>query len=192
MNLPNKLTMTRIFMTPLFAAMFYLTMIPGNFLIAAGVFALAAFTDFLDGNIARKRNMVTDFGKFLDSIADKILVSTALIVLLVPPTGVTIYYWHASLLVAVIIAREFIISGFRLVAAKKNVVIAADKSGKVKTFFTDLTILFTLVTAFISPEFGVLNIVAYAALCVSTLLTIISGAEYLVKNRQLLSSDDNK
>lgn len=191
MNLPNKLTMTRIFMTPLFAAVFYLTIIPGNFYIAAGVFALASFTDFLDGNIARKRNMVTDFGKFLDSIADKILVSTALILLLVPPTGVVIYYWHAALLVALIIAREFIISGFRLVAANKNVVIAADKSGKIKTFFTDITILFTLVVAGISPGgIGALNIAAYVALCISALLTVVSGAEYLVKNKNLLSSND--
>lgn len=191
MNLPNKLTMTRIFMTPLFAAVFYLTIIPGNFYIAAGVFALASFTDFFDGNIARKRNMVTDFGKFLDSIADKILVSTALILLLVPPTGVVIYYWHAALLVALIIAREFIISGFRLVAANKNVVIAADKSGKIKTFFTDITILFTLIVAGISPDgIGALNIAAYVALCISALLTVVSGAEYLVKNKNLLSSND--
>ena len=82
MNLPNKLTILRIIMIPIFVAVFYVTAIPYNFIISAGIFALAAFTDFLDGYIARKYNLVTSFGKFLDPLADKVLVSTALIVML--------------------------------------------------------------------------------------------------------------
>ena len=124
MNLPNKLTILRIIMIPIFVAVFYVTAIPYNFIISAGIFALAAFTDFLDGYIARKYNLVTSFGKFLDPIADKVLVSTALIVMLCPPAGVAIAPWHASILVATILARELIVSGFRLVAAGKSIVIA--------------------------------------------------------------------
>ena len=189
MNLPNKLTLLRIFMIPVFVAIFYLRVIPYNFCISAGVFALAALTDFLDGYIARKYNLVTDMGKFLDPIADKVLVSTALILVLVPPQGITILPWYASIMVAVILARELIISGFRLVAAGKNQVISADKSGKIKTFFTDLAILLILVSADITPyTFDLLNILGTVALEISTLLTIYSGVECLVKNRGVLKS----
>ena len=120
---------------------------------------------------------------FLDPIADKVLVSTALIIMLVPPVGVQILPWYASLMVAVILARELIISGFRLVAAGKGQVIAADKSGKLKTFFTDIAIAFILVGASITPNlFDTVNIIGLVLLGISTLLTIISGVECLVKN----------
>lgn len=182
MNLPNKLTLLRIFMIPLFVAIFYITAIPYNFLIAGVIFALASITDFLDGYIARKYNLVTDFGKFLDPIADKVLVSTALIVLVAPPIslGYAILPWYAGILVAVILARELIISGFRLVAAGKNKVIAADKSGKLKTFFTDITLLFILCTA----NFNVYSLYAIGTvlLIISTALTVYSGIECIVKN----------
>ena len=187
MNLPNKISITRICLIPVFVVAFYLTVIPYNFIIAAVIFTIAAFTDFLDGYIARKYNMVSDFGKFLDPIADKVLVSTALILVLVPPTGVVMLPWYASVMVAVILARELIISGFRLVAAGKNVVIAADWSGKIKTFVTDVAIVAILVFAQISPTaFTVWNIVGTALLGLSTLLTIISGVECIVKNRAVL------
>ena len=127
MNLPNKLTILRIVMIPIFVVCFYVTAIPVNFVISAVIFALAAAPDFLDGYIARKYNLVTDFGKFLDPIADKVLVSTALIVLL------GVLPWYSAIMVALIMARELIVSGFRLVAAGKGMVIAADKSGKIKT-----------------------------------------------------------
>lgn len=190
MNLPNKLTILRIFMIPVFVAVFYLTVIPYNFIISAGIFALAAATDFLDGYIARKYNLVTSFGKFLDPIADKVLVSTALIVMLCPPTGIAIVPWHASILVAIILARELIVSGFRLVAAGKSIVIAADKSGKIKTFLTDVTIVVMLVGAQITPtEFDLVNIIGYALLALSTLLTITSGIECIVKNSSVLKDN---
>ncbi len=187
MNLPNKLTILRIIMIPIFVACYYLTVIPYNFIISAVIFALASVTDFLDGYIARKYNLVTDFGKFLDPIADKVLVSTALIVLLVPPVGIILLPWYCAIFVAVIIARELIISGFRLVAAGKGKVIAADKSGKLKTFFTDLSILFLLITAEITPTvFDVTNIIGVVLLGVSALLTIVSGTECIIKNISVL------
>lgn len=186
MNLPNKLTILRICMIPLFVLTFYLTVIPFNFIISAVIFVLASITDFLDGYIARKNNLVTDFGKFLDPIADKVLVSTALIILLVPPINVTILPWYSSIMVALIIARELMISGFRLVAAGKGKVIAADKSGKIKTFITDIAITYILVVA--QFNIFILNLIGVILLAISTLLTIISGIECLVKNKQIIQS----
>ncbi len=187
MNLPNKLTIIRILMIPLFVVCFYLTVIPYNFVISAGIFALAALTDYLDGYLARKYNQVTDMGKFLDPIADKVLVATALIIVLVPPQNVQILPWYASILTAVILARELVISGFRLVAAGKGLVISADKSGKLKTFFTDIALIFILVSGQITPSlFDITNWIGTALLGVSTLLTVYSGVECLVKNKNVL------
>ncbi len=186
MNLPNKLTILRIIMIPIFVALFYITAIPYNYAISAGVFALAAFTDFLDGYIARKYNLVTNLGKFLDPIADKVLVSTALIIMLLPIGGTVILPWYASIAVAVIIARELMISGFRIVAASKGLVLAADKTGKIKTFFQDISILVLLVGASFEGLYSIVNIIGLALLGISALLTIISGTEYIVKNISVL------
>lgn len=187
MNLPNKLTILRILMIPLFVAIYYIAAIPFNFSIAAAIFALAAFTDFLDGYIARKYNIVTDLGKFLDPIADKVLVASALIIMLVPIGGVVILPDYAGIAVAVILARELVVSGFRMVAASKGMVIAADKSGKIKTFITDIAIFVLLIAADITPVlYGWANIVGLALLGLATVLTIISGVECIVKNRAVL------
>ena len=192
MNLPNRLTLARIIMIPVFVVFYYLTAINGNFYISAGIFAIAAFTDFLDGYIARKYNLVTNLGKFLDPIADKVLVSTALILLLVPPKGIVIMPWYASVFVAIILARELIVSGFRLVAAGKGQVISADKSGKLKTFITDLSIILLLISAGIEPleTINTVNLIGFIMLGVSTLLTIVSGIIMIVKNSSVLR--DNK
>ncbi len=192
MNLPNKITLSRIFMIPVFAVVFYLDILPFNFVIAAGVFALASFTDFLDGAIARKRNLVTAFGKFLDPIADKVLVSTALIILLVPPKGVSVFALEEfnipaflpAICVSLILARELIISGFRLVAVTNGKVIAADKSGKIKTFFTDVAIVWILV--FMDFSLLYLKLVGFILLVISTLLTVYSGLECIVKNKEVI------
>lgn len=187
MNTPNKLTILRILMIPIFVALFYITAIPCNFIISAVIFIIAAATDFLDGYIARKYKLVTNFGKFLDPIADKVLVSTALIVMLVPPLGIQILPWYASIMVSLILARELIISGFRLVAAGQGQVIAADKSGKLKTFFTDISIVAILVFAQITPlVFDITNIIGVILLGISTLLTVVSGVECIVKNKAVL------
>ena len=142
MNLPNKITLARIAMIPAFVVLYYVTAIPHNFLYAAIVFALAAFTDFLDGYIARKYNMVTDFGKFLDPIADKVLVLTAFMLMLTGVGGGILPAISGGVGVSIIIAREMLVASFRMVAASKNVVIAADKLGKIKTFTQDFAIHF--------------------------------------------------
>lgn len=186
MNLPNKLSILRICMIPVFTAIFYLTVIPYNYVISAVIFVLAAATDFLDGYIARKYNMVTNLGKFLDPIADKVLVSTALIVLITLP-NVLSPLW--AIAVAVILARELIVSGFRMVAASKGAVLAADWSGKIKTFVQDVATVVLLVSADVMPGlYSTMNIVGLVLLGIATLLTIYSGTECIVKNRAVLSS----
>lgn len=190
MNLPNKITLARIFMIPLFAVAFYLTVVPYNFVISAVIFAIASFTDFLDGYIARKYHLVTDMGKFLDPIADKVLVSTALILCLVLPSGQVFfpeYAFIAPVCVALIMARELIVSGFRLVASGKNMVIAADWSGKIKTFFTDITIIVMLISLQFNIEW--ITLTAVIMLILSTLLTVYSGAECIIKNKAVLKEN---
>ncbi|MBE5750201.1 MAG: CDP-diacylglycerol--glycerol-3-phosphate 3-phosphatidyltransferase [Clostridiales bacterium] len=191
MNLPNKLTILRLIMIPAFVAVFYITAIPFNYLISAVIFMLAAATDFLDGYIARKYNLVTDLGKFLDPIADKVLVSTALIVMLLPSGGTVILPFYGAIAVAIILARELIVSGFRMVAASKGAVLAADWSGKIKTTFQDVAIVVLLAGANLVPGlYSWLNIVGLVLLALATLLTIVSGTECIVKNRAVLK--DNK
>ena len=198
MNLPNRITLSRIFLIPVFIVVFFLDVIPHgyNYIAAAAVFAVASFTDFLDGHIARKRGLVTNLGKFLDPIADKVLVSTALILMLVRGAEIFQVLWAqdwvliaAGCCVAVILARELIVSGFRMVAASAGLVLAADKIGKFKTVFQDSAILFLLVGAvsFGSETAGdVLNGIGLAALAVATILTIWSGISYIVRNRAVL------
>ena len=188
MNLPNKLTLSRIFMIPIFIAVFYIKVIPYNMLISAFIFLLAAFTDFLDGKIARKYNLVTTFGKFLDPIADKILVATALILLLVPKNGYNLMTEYGAIAVSVILARELMISGFRLVAASKGKTISADLAGKIKTFVTDIAIVVLLISAqFIGTGFGnAVNLAGIILLAISTVLTVYSGVLCLIKNKEVL------
>lgn len=188
MNLPNKLTVLRILMIPIFMALFFLTVIPYHYLIAAIEFVLAAATDFLDGHIARKYGLVTNLGKFLDPIADKVLVSTALILMLTVPEMIPPLF---SIAVAVILARELIVSGFRMVAASRGLVLAADKVGKVKTVFQDIAIVVLLVGydffgLFESAAHNPVNIVGLVLLCIAAVLTIWSGVGYVVKNREVL------
>lgn len=194
MNLPNKITLTRIFMIPLFVVVFYLgRLTPWCYTGAAVIFAIAAFTDFLDGHIARSRGLVTNLGKFLDPIADKVLVSTALIVLLTSPGAFTVSPFGAAGLIAagvcvsVILARELIVSGFRMVAAGRNLILAADKLGKIKTTTQDIAIILLLVCLSFSGTTG--RVIAYIGLVffvVCTALTVLSGVNYLVKNKEVL------
>lgn len=197
MNLPNKITIARIVMIPVFVLFYYLTAVPHNLLYAAIIFALAAFTDFLDGYIARKYNLVTDLGKFLDPIADKVLVLTAFMLMLTDVNGNLLPALSGGICVSLVIARELIVSSFRMVAASKNAVIAADKLGKIKTFSQDFAILFLLVgRAFsdysvINPTtldfFAVLYLIGYGLVIFSTVMTVISGVNYIYKNRVVLA-----
>ena len=192
MNLPNKITLSRICLIPVFAVVFFLDMIPYNYFITGVIFTVAACTDFVDGHIARSRGLVTNLGKFLDPIADKVLVAAAFIFLLVRQETLTVLWqgdWvlvYAGVCVAVILARELIVSGFRMVAASAGLVLAADKVGKVKTTFQDISIAMLL---FGADFFGIalasriLNGIGIVSLGVATALTIWSGVSYIVRNR---------
>ena len=195
MNLPNKISLARIALIPVFIAFYYLTMIPHNYLYATIIFAVAAFTDFLDGYIARKYNLVTDLGKFLDPIADKVLVLTAMILML---TGVSIGPLGGGILpavsggvgISIILARELIVSSFRMVAASKKVVIAADKLGKIKTVSQDIALVLLLFSkAFEGSVFVIIWWIGYALFIFSVLMTVISGINYIWKNRVAFKED---
>ena len=188
MNLPNKLTLTRIFLIPVFTAVYLLKVLPINFILSAIIFAIASLTDFLDGYIARKNNLVTNLGKFFFFFSDKILVSTALIIMLVPvKDGVSILPWYSAIAVAVILARELMVSGFRIIASSKGTVLAADKAGKIKTFCQDIAILVLLVGADVNiTPYSIMNLIGLILLGVATVLTIISGAECIIKNKTVL------
>ncbi len=196
MNLPNKITIARIFMIPLFVIVFLLPQIPYNYFISAIIFVIACSTDFIDGYIARKYHLVTNLGKFLDPIADKVLVSTALILMLTKGeifiNGLYDWIYVASAVcIAIILARELIVSGFRMVAASQNVVLAADFIGKIKTTFQDIAIAFLLLGVNFF-EVTVLTTIFYAigivSLLFATVLTIWSGASYIIKNKKVLTA----
>ena len=195
MNLPNKITLSRIFMIPLFIVVFYLGLLwKWCFLISAGVFLLAALTDALDGHIARSRNLVTNLGKFLDPIADKVLVSTAFIVLLTIPVSFAVNPFGqygviaAGICVAFILARELIVSGFRIIAAGRNLVLAADKLGKVKTTLQDIAVALLLVAMPFTDQLAgeIIAYIGLACFVLCTILTVVSGANYLIKNKEVL------
>lgn len=172
MNLPNKLTMLRIIMIPFFV-FFLLSNIPGKDIIALVLFCAASLTDLADGKIARKYNLVTDFGKFMDPLADKLLVCSALICLVdlgrIP-----------SWVVVIIVAREFAISGFRLIAADNGIVIAASYWGKFKTTFQMIMIILMIL------NIEKLSVLTALMMWVALALTIISLCDYIIKNKQVI------
>ncbi|MCM1367807.1 MAG: CDP-diacylglycerol--glycerol-3-phosphate 3-phosphatidyltransferase [Roseburia sp.] len=192
LNLPNRLTLMRIFMIPVFIVLYFVEF-EGHTLAAALVFVLASVTDFFDGYIARKRNLVTNFGKFLDPIADKMLVACALVAICVTAPAVEprkIYYILTAVFSMLILSRDLMVSGFRTVAADKGAVIAADMFGKLKTVVQMICIFVLLpVTDFIAwNELAgtVFYYTGFALLSLATLLTILSGVHYLVKNKAVL------
>ena len=176
MNLPNKLTILRVILIPFFVV-FMLFDITGaaDKWIALVIFCVASLTDMLDGKIARKYNLVTNFGKFMDPLADKLLVCTALICL-------TSMNRLNVIVVLVIIAREFIISGFRLVASDNGIVIAASYWGKFKTVSQ-----MALIIVLIMDLGGVWNVVGTVLTWVALLLTVVSLIDYIAKNKQILT-----
>lgn len=196
MNLPNKITLTRICMIPVFVLIFFLDgVLPFARGIAAIVFALEACTDFVDGYIARSRGLVTNLGKFLDPIADKVLVSTAMLLLLtikenlfaVTGEWMDVLYVGMAVCICIIMARELIISAFRQIAAANGVVMAADKLGKFKTIFQDVSIAVLLFASDISGVFGnVLLGIGGVIFLAATVLTVWSGIAYVVNNKQVL------
>lgn len=190
MNLPNKITISRIAMIPLIMFFYMASFVPYGKAIAILLFIVAAYTDHLDGAIARKRNLITDFGKFLDPIADKLLVAGALF--LIVCDGTVAQPWGA-IIATIIIAREFIVSALRLVAATKGRVMAADIWGKMKTFVTDIALPIFMFVAlnnqynFLPAVLGTIFVwLAYITLIAATILTIMSGCNYLIKNKDVL------
>ena len=196
MNLPNKITLSRIFMIPVFVLFFFLDVVPFHYGIAAIIFAVAACTDFIDGHIARKYKLVTNLGKFLDPIADKVLVSTAMLLMLAMKDGIFAtlggasegIYVATAVCICVIMARDLIISAFRQIAAVNGVVMAADKLGKLKTIFQDVSLVAYLAgAAFAYSSIGVAILyLATAAFAIATILTVWSGIAYVVNNSQVL------
>lgn len=196
MNLPNKLTLLRLILIPFFIAAFYLGFFAGHYFVALGIFVVASLTDFLDGYIARKYNMVTDLGKFLDPIADKVLVLAGLIVLIADPYETNVFgrigiigIIYGGVGVSIIMAREMVVSSLRMMAAKKGIVLAAEMTGKVKTFFTDVTIIVLLLAGDLlnfAPNVGIVfDYIGLVCFGISVLLTIISGCSYLIKNKEV-------
>lgn len=184
MNLANKLTFLRIIMIPVMAVLYFFSLEYA----AAAVFVLAVLTDMLDGRIARSRNMVTDFGKFLDPIADKLLNVTALIMLLWASKRDDPWAVVLTVCTVIIVAREFTVTGFRIIAATNRVVIAADKWGKIKTVTQDVAIVLLLMGNW---PFRLIGIpMDYIVLIASTVLTVISGANYIIKNTAVFKSGD--
>lgn len=215
MNLPNKLSLLRIVMIPLFIAAYFLPYSWGAY-VAVGIFVLAAFTDFLDGFVARKYNMVTDLGKLLDPIADKILVCAALFC--VVATNPLQYMsgalfavpaWFAQftqILLTVgavlILARELLISAVRMIAASKGIVVQANKFGKIKTVLQDICLpLIVIVNAQAyygvsagatakDVFFDVVGIVSLVVFVLAVIMTIVSGVIYLVQNKKVFAEND--
>lgn len=181
MNLPNKLTVLRMIMVPIFVVFMLIPSLGGdaNKYIALALFCVASFTDYLDGHLARKHNLVTNFGKFMDPLADKLLVCSALICLCSKTMDERLDAW----IVLVIIAREFIISGFRLVASDNGIVIAASYWGKFKTV-SHMTMIIMLI---LNIEHPIYQIAIQVVVWIGLVLTVISLVDYVWKNKEVLT-----
>ena len=193
MNLPNKLSLIRIILIPFFIFFYLAEFISFGKLIALAIFVIAALTDMLDGKIARKYNLVTNLGKLLDPIADKLLVTSGLLLVVV---DFTIPHPYGVLIAIVIIGRELLISAFRQIAAAQNIVMAADKFGKIKMITQVIALPMLFVLSYLTYNVGitgtallVCQIVSYVFIGLATLFTVLSGVNYLVKNRKVFSGD---
>ena len=175
-NIANKLTVLRMIMVPIYVLVFTLVPEPWNRYLAFILFAAASYTDHLDGKLARERNLVTNFGKFMDPLADKLLVISALICFV--ENGQL-----AGWILIIIVAREFIISGFRLVAASSGIVIAAGSWGKLKTVAQMIMVLLMI----LNFDWGWYQVLIQIFVVLSVLLTIISLVDYIWNNRKVLT-----
>jgi len=175
MNLANKLTLLRVVMIPVFLLVLFLGPEPMNRYVAVVIFIVASLTDMLDGKIARKYNLVSNFGKFMDPLADKLLVMSALVSMVALED-------LAAWVVIVILAREFTITGFRTLAMEANIVMAASWWGKVKTTVQMIMIPVVL----LNLPFAMMPMVETVLVWLSVFFTIFSGADYIIKNKQVL------
>lgn len=192
MNLPNKITLFRVLMIPVvmvIGELYFLQekfmfgtnfLTVGNFILLI-LFIICAFSDFLDGYIARKNNIVTNFGKFADPLADKILVLALFVILLEQNNALK------GWMVTLIFAREFIVTGFRVIAASKSINIAAGWLGKIKTNLQFFSVIILLLFGFMNND--IIQIIIQVMLYATILMTIISGTEYIIKNKTVLTSE---
>ena len=190
MNTPNKLTVLRILLVPFFVAFLLIKQIPYNYLWATLIFAIASITDTIDGKMARKYNLVTDFGKFMDPLADKILVTSALVCFI--ELG-----FVNSIMVVIILASEFMVTSLRLIASGKGKVIAASMWGKVKTVsqMVGIVVILLLQTVYQFTPFASMDLIVMIGqilMWIATLLTLISGAEYMISNRGFLNDKSQR
>ena len=188
MNLPNKLTIARILMIIVFLAIYFLksSFLNSYTYVLGVIFVLASITDFFDGYLARKHNLVTTFGKFIDPLADKMLVITALFVLndIYAQTGFSMSFWMPFWVVLIIVMRELLVTSIRLVAMGDGKVIAASKLGKYKTFSTMTMIAYYF---FIMPiDTEVVQYIGVFLVALSVMFTLISGLDYLFKNKDII------
>ena len=209
MNLPNKITLARILMIPLIVFFYLADFIPYARLVATILFVVACLTDFLDGKIARKYNMVTDLGKFFDAIADKCLIMTGLVLIVcggINGNAPVVYpTWAGVICVVLILMREFIVSALRQIAAAKGKVLAADMGGKIKATVQYIVVSLFMALAFyltdIDPMItnrelagqisGSLRFVLIIGLVGAALITVYTGISYLIKNRFVFMEDRN-
>lgn len=182
-NLPNKLTILRMLMIPLFVLFFEWKSLPLNYFLAFAMFGIASLTDLFDGKLARKYNLVSDFGKLMDPLADKVLVTSALVCFVAEASAAT-----PSWVVILILAREFLVTSLRLLAAAKGVVLAADKWGKYKTATTMTWILvdlFLMEFTILIDWCGLFGWLHPILMYLSLFFTIYSGANYVIKNKEM-------
>ncbi|HSN59126.1 MAG TPA: CDP-diacylglycerol--glycerol-3-phosphate 3-phosphatidyltransferase [Clostridiaceae bacterium] len=188
MNLANKITMIRIFLIPVFLILVTVEAIPNGKLMALAIFIIASLTDKLDGHIARSRNLITNFGKFMDPLADKLLVTSALIALVE-------FQIIAGWVAVVIIAREFAVTGLRTIAAAEGTVIAASPWGKAKTTAQMAAIILALIfMCYDVLPLGMISLAAFKlvvdiCMYIAVVATIISGADYFIKNKDVIQHD---
>lgn len=192
MNLPNKLSLTRLVITPIMMFFYLASFVPYGKFIAAVLFIIGAITDFLDGYIARKYNLVTNFGKFLDPIADKLLVTTALI--LIACDG-TIPAPFGAIAIVITVARDLAIDMLRMIASSKGVVIAANKFGKYKTFSQDIALPILIVFAGLleittnSTILSIFKWTGYGFLAIALFMTLLSMIVYIAKNTKVFADE---
>lgn len=210
MNTPNKITLIRLLLIPLIVFFYVADFVPYGKLVAALIFVIACLTDFLDGYLARKNNQVTTLGKFFDSIADKILIMTGLILIasdaIVGNMTVTAFgapSWVAIVCVIIILAREFMISSLRQIAAAKGTVLAADMGGKIKATLQFVVVSLYMFFAFLVTIFedkgldpvklnnglSITGFILMILLVLTTLMTLYTGASYLIRNRHVFKED---
>ena len=200
-NVPNILTISRIICTPIMILFFLLPINNGiGIFIALGIYLLGCLTDLFDGKIARKYNLVSDFGKFMDQIADKFITTSAMILVLF--SGVVCENWLSILMVLVVVLRDILVSGIRMYAANLNIVIAADFFGKIKSFFLDVGSMITMLYIGLlfaldltKANLEVLEVIRYIGLVViiiGTVLSLVSAVNYTLKGAKAIKEKNSQ